>query len=122
MIDHLLRRLSVRRRIVGGFSLLVLLIAAVIPVIIAYHNFMNHRIQHITQIDAPANRLLSHAATRIMSSRVNLLRYFQDYLPSAWPAVEDVDQAGNFLNQAKDLILKSLIQEKNVLKPHVTFF
>jgi PAS domain S-box-containing protein len=104
MIDHLLRRLSVRRRIVGGFSVLVLLIAAVIPVIIAYHNFMNHRIQHITQIDAPANRLLSYAATRIMSSRVNLLRYYQDYLPSAWPAVEDVDQAGNLLKQAKDLM------------------
>jgi len=106
MIDRFLRKLSVSHRIAGGFLVLVFLMAGAIPVIIEDHNYIASRLQHVSEVEARADRFLLLASARIMSSRVNFLRYFQDYLPSVSFAVEDIRQATNLLIQASDIVTK----------------
>jgi GAF domain-containing protein/HAMP domain-containing protein len=104
MIDRLLRRLAVHTRIVGGFLVLVVLGAIALPLIVANHSFLVSRLQQIAEVEARADRLLLLASTRIESSRVNLMRYVQDYAPSTYEAQDDVDQAFGLLTEALDLI------------------
>ena len=103
-IDRFLRRLSVRSRIVGGFVSLVMLAALTVPLAMANQSFVTDRLRQISEIETRADRLLLLASTRIESSRVNLMRYVQDYAPSAYEALDDVDQATDLLTEAQGLI------------------
>jgi GAF domain-containing protein len=103
MIDRFLRRLAVRRRIVGGFLILVALLALSVPLIVANQSFLLGRLQQITDVEARADRLLLLASTRVEGSRVNLMRYVQDYAPSTYEALDDVDLAAELLTEAQDL-------------------
>ncbi len=103
MIDRLLRRLSVRQRIIGGFLSVVLLMTLLAPLIITTQAFIVTRLHEITQVEGRATRLLLLASARVESSRVNLLRYLQDYAPSAYAALDDVEQASQLLTEAHSL-------------------
>lgn len=104
MIDRFLRRFSVSRRIIGGFLVLVILLALTIPVIVVSQNLLLTRLQQTTNIEGRANRALLHASVYIQSSRVNLLRYMQDYLPSTQEAQGDIDQASQLLSEAQNYV------------------
>ncbi|UCD90588.1 MAG: response regulator [Desulfobacterales bacterium] len=78
--------------------------ASAIPVIIEDHNYITTRLEHVSEVETRFHRSLLLAETRIMSSRVNFLRYFQDYLPSVSFAVEDIRQANDLLIRASDLV------------------
>jgi GAF domain-containing protein/HAMP domain-containing protein len=104
MIDRFLRQLTVRRRIIGGFLALVLLLAISLPLVVTNYRFLGSRLQQVTEVDARIDRLLLLASTRIASSRVNLMRYVQDYAPSPHESLDDVDQATQFLEEAQMLI------------------
>jgi GAF domain-containing protein/HAMP domain-containing protein len=103
-IDRFLRRLSVRSRIVGGFVSLVVLAALTVPLAMANQSFVTDRLRQISEVETRADRLLLLASTRIESSRVNLMRYVQDYAPSAYEALDDVDQATDLLTEAQSLM------------------
>lgn len=103
MIDRFLRRLAVRSRIVGGFFVLLAIVALFIPLLITSRSYIVGRLQQITEIEARADRLLLLASARIESSRVNTMRYIQDYAPSAYEALDDVDQASDLLAEARGL-------------------
>lgn len=102
-MDSLLRRLSVRFRIVGSFLIIGLLILVAIPFIATNFNTLINRLEQVITVDTRADRLLSLAATRIASSQVNLIRYIQDYTPSPAEALDDVAQAVDLLEEAKGL-------------------
>jgi nitrate/nitrite-specific signal transduction histidine kinase len=104
MIERFLRRLSVRRRIIATVAIFLVITALSIPLIIGNQAFLVSRLQQVTEIEANIDRLLLLASTRIASSRVNLLRYSQDYAPSAYEAIDDVDQASLLIAEAHDLI------------------
>jgi len=104
MIDRFLRRVPVRRRIVSAFLILVLLLALSIPLIVANQSFLTSRLRQVTEVEARADRLLLLASARVASSRVNLMRYIQDYAPSAYEALDDVDQATQLLEETQDLM------------------
>jgi len=99
---NFLRRLTVRRRIIGGFLILVLLVMAAIPMTVVNRNFLLDRLHQVSD-EASVDRLLLRASTRVASSRVNLMRYIQDYAPSPYEALDDVDLASQLLLEAKDL-------------------
>ncbi|MBN1954311.1 MAG: GAF domain-containing protein [Anaerolineae bacterium] len=103
-IDRFLRRFSVRGRIVSGFLILVALAGLTVPLTVANQSFVTDRLRQITEVETRADRLLLLASTRIESSRVNLMRYVQDYAPSAYQALDDVDQATGLLAEAQGLI------------------
>ncbi|MFQ5577307.1 MAG: HAMP domain-containing protein, partial [Anaerolineae bacterium] len=113
MINRILRRLAVNRRITGGFLILALLLALSVPLIITNQNFILQRLQQVSNVETRADRLLLVASTRIASSRVNLIRYIQGYAASPRVALDDVDQAAQLLGQARDLIT-SEEQQKSV--------
>ena len=104
MLYRLLRRLSVAHRIVGGFLVIVLLLTLSIPLIVSDHLFLAGRLQDVTNVETRSDRLLLLAAARVAASRVNLLRYLNDYLPSAWKSLMDADEATTLLNEARELI------------------
>jgi hypothetical protein len=104
MIDRILRRVTVRRRIIGGFLALVLLLALSLPLVVTNYRFLVGRLQQVTNVDARADRALLLASARIASSRINLMRYVQDYAPSPYTALDDVDQATGLLEEAQRLI------------------
>jgi GAF domain-containing protein/HAMP domain-containing protein len=104
MIDQILRRTTVRRRIIGGFLALVFLLALSLPLVVTNYWFLVGRLQQVTNVDARADRALLLASARIASSRINLMRYVQDYAPSPYTALDDVDQATVLLEEAHTLI------------------
>lgn len=115
MIDRILRRLTVRWRIAGGFLILVLLLALSVPLIVTTQSFLLNRLQQVTDVETRADRLLLLASLRVASSRVNLIRYTQDYTPSTYEALDDVDLATQSLSEAQDLITSPNQQEEVTL-------
>lgn len=103
MIDRFLRRLTVRSRIVGGFVVLLAVMALFAPLLITSRSFIVSRLRQITEVETRTDRLLLLASARIESSRVNTMRYIQDYAPSAYEALDDVDQASALLTEARSL-------------------
>jgi GAF domain-containing protein/HAMP domain-containing protein len=103
MIERLLRRLTVRTRIFGSFMVLLASIALFVPLLISSRSFVVGRLQQIAEVETRADRLLLLASARIESSRVNTMRYIQDYAPSAYEALDDVDQASELLAEARGL-------------------
>lgn len=104
MIERLFRWLAIRRRIIAGFLILVVLSALSVPLVVANQRFILGRLQQITDVEARAERLLLLASTRVESSRVNLIRYIQDDAPSTSEALQDIDRASQLLAEAQGLI------------------
>ena len=104
MLDRFLRRLTVRRRITGAFLILAVLLVLSVPLVMTTQTFLLSRLQQVTEVETRADRLLLIASQHIASSRVNLIRYTQDYTPSTYEALDDVDLAAQSLSEALDLI------------------
>lgn len=102
MIDRFLRRLSVRSRVVGGFLILIVLLALSAPLSVANYTFLVERLRQVTNIEAGADRALLLASTRIASSRVNLMRYIDNQVPSPSEALDDTGAAARLLTDALD--------------------
>lgn len=104
MINRFLRRLTVHGRITGWFSVLLLLLALTFPLVMVSNLLLVNRVRQVAEIETRADRLLLLASARIESSRVNLMRYVEDYAPSTYQALDDVNQADRLLVEAHDLI------------------
>jgi nitrate/nitrite-specific signal transduction histidine kinase len=103
MINRFLRRLTVRRRVLGGFLGLALLLALTIPVIVTDHTLLVNRLQQATR-EADTQQTLLRASVRVEASRVNLSRYLQDYLPSSQVALDDTTEAIENLTEIKPFL------------------
>ncbi|MCJ7435211.1 MAG: GAF domain-containing protein [Anaerolineales bacterium] len=103
VLDQLLRRISVRRRIVGGFMLIMLIAGSISPIILSNFNSLTARLEQFTRVDAKIERLLLITSRRVTTSQLNLSRYIQDYVPSPFEALDDVDQAIQGLIEAQTL-------------------
>ena len=123
-----LRRIPVRTRIIGGFMLIMLIAGSISPIILANFNSLVTRLEQFTHVDAEIERLLLTASRRVATSQLNLNRYIQDYVPSPYEALDDVDQAIQGLNEVQKLAtdpneLKTIaltIQSLNDYKTQIT--
>ncbi len=104
MFIHFLRRISVRRRIVGGFAILLALLILSIPLVLTNHLSLTNRVQQLANVESRSDRLLLLALSRILSSRVNLMRYADDLLPSSSEALSDISLATNHIEEVRSLI------------------
>jgi PAS domain S-box-containing protein len=104
MLIKLLRRVSVRSRIIGSFIIPLLFLTLSIPLIATNYRALTGRIEQIASVDVESQRLLLSSQARILSSRVNLTRYAGNMLPSTSEAQEDVKQAIDFVEKARKLI------------------
>ena len=64
------------------------------------YNFLVERLRQVTNIEAAANRALLLASTRIANSRMNLMRYIDNQVPSPTEALDDTDTATSLLTGA----------------------
>ncbi len=101
MVDRFLRRLTVGLRVLGGFLVLVLLLALAVPVIVIDHRLLAGRLMQATDVEARTQQALLRASVHVEASRVNLSRYIQDYLPSSASAQDDVIRAVEYLDEAR---------------------
>ena len=81
MIDRILRRLSVRARIFGAVITLFILLAVTLSATVVSLISLRRQLEMVSTTQARAERLLLRAQVRIISSRVNLMRYMSDALP-----------------------------------------
>jgi GAF domain-containing protein/HAMP domain-containing protein len=103
MIIRLLRRRTIRGRMIALFALLLLLLAALLGLAISSHVSLANQLDQVTQVDSRSERTLWLASARLLSARLNLIRYTTGLHsdPSvAGAALADIDQARDLLNQA----------------------
>jgi putative methionine-R-sulfoxide reductase with GAF domain len=103
MITKFLRRFSVPSRIIGGFVLLLAMLAVSIPLVVANHLALTNRIQQLADVESKSDRLLLLSQSRILSSRVNLMRFSNDLTPSSSEALSDVSEAVRYIEEVRTL-------------------
>jgi GAF domain-containing protein/HAMP domain-containing protein len=107
VFDRLLRQMPVRRRIIGGFLLILLIAGSVSPIILLNFNSLVTRLEQFTNVDVKIERLLLLTSRQITTSQLNLNRYIQDYVPSPYEALDDVEQALQNLKEAQAISTNS---------------
>ncbi len=104
MINRLLRRLTIRGRVISLFVLLLIIFAGLFILMINHQAALTDTLQQITNVNARIERSLLLASGRVLSARINLMRYTADTVPNASEALGDIDQAKDLLNQALSLL------------------
>jgi PAS domain S-box-containing protein len=106
-----MRTLTVNRRIFGGFLFLVMMFAMTVLFVLWNNHLLVERVKQVTNVDTKADRLLLLSSKRIESSRVNLMRFLQNLIPSVQESLNDVTQAARLLAETEQLLIA---QEQNV--------
>ncbi len=94
---------------IGLFALLLLLLAALLGLAISSQVSLANQLNQVTQVDSRSERTLLLASARLLSARVNLIRYTTGVVSdpgaagAAGAALADIDQARDLLNQALPL-------------------
>ena len=101
--DQILRRFQVRTRVAGGFLLILLLAGLVSPIILSNLNSLVNQLEQFTNVDTQVERLLLLTSRRVANSQLNLNRFIQDYVPSPYEALDDIDQAISGLQEARSI-------------------
>ncbi len=104
MIDRFFRRLTVGNRVLGMAMGLVALLVLTLPIILGDHSSLVGRLRQATDVEGRADRQLLQAAVSTESSRVDLMRYVQDFLPSSQWAQADVGEATDLLKAVQSNI------------------
>lgn len=107
VFDRLLRQMPVRRRIIGGFLLILVIAGSVSPTILLSFNSLVQQLEQFTNVDVKIERLLLLTSRQVTTSQLNLTRYIQDYVPSPYEALDDVEQALQNLNEAQAISTNS---------------
>jgi nitrate/nitrite-specific signal transduction histidine kinase len=100
MINRLLRRLTIRGRVVSLFVLLLILFTTLFILVISNQTTFTRDLQQVTDTNSQIERSLLLASVRMLSARINLMRYVSDIIPAPGEALGDIDQASDLLNQA----------------------
>ena len=103
IFDQFLRRIPVRRRVIGSFMLIMLLAGSISPIILYSLNSLVNRLEQVTNVDAKIERLLLVSSRRVVVSQLNLSRYIQDLTPSPFEALDDTNEAVRGLKEARGL-------------------
>jgi GAF domain-containing protein/HAMP domain-containing protein len=104
MINRLLRRLTIRGRVISLFVLLLIIFAGLFILMINHQAALTDKLQQVTNINTRIERSLLLASGRVLSARINLMRYTTDTVPNASEALGDIDQAKDLINQALSLL------------------
>lgn len=92
---------------------MLLLFLATLPIWVRGEQDLVARQRALLERTVQGERLVLQAATSIASSRANVLRYLQDFVPSPYEALDDVDMALTYL-QAAQLLFDDPVQQANV--------
>ncbi len=102
MIDFL-RTVTVRKRILGAFIILVLIVGGSIPFFSLFQRQALNDLEQFIEVDGRSDRLLLEASANVIQSQLNLYRFVNDYLPSASDALTDAKKAKTLLTRVEEL-------------------
>jgi signal transduction histidine kinase/DNA-binding response OmpR family regulator len=109
-----IRNFSVKKRIVCAFMLMLALLAVTISLVVNFQSSLLLQLKYVTDVVSRSDRMLLQASARVMHSRLNLLRFIQDYLPSTWDALYEAEEAEKLLLQARQLWDGSEVQKEDL--------
>jgi GAF domain-containing protein/HAMP domain-containing protein len=98
MISLLLRQMSIRGRLISLVVVPLALITGLFILLIRNQSPLTDQLQQVTNVESKAERTLLLASVRVLSARVNLMRYLNGVVPNPGEALEDIDQARDLLN------------------------
>jgi GAF domain-containing protein/HAMP domain-containing protein len=104
MINRLLRRLTIRGRMASLLVLLLIICAGFFILMINNQAKLTEQLQQASNVNSRVERSLLLASGRVLSARINLMRYVTGAVPSPNEALGDVNQAKDLLEQALSLL------------------
>ncbi len=104
MINRLLRSLTIRGRFISLFVLLLVIFSGYFIFMVDRQVALTRKLQQVAAVNSQIERSLLLASGRVLSARINLIRYITDTVPNTSEALGDVDQAKDLLHQALPLI------------------
>jgi PAS domain S-box-containing protein len=114
MIIRMLRQISLGRRIFYAFIFLVGLFAVTVPYALNDNLLLLDRLRQVTNFDKTADMFLLESSKRVESSRLNLMRFLWDFIPTHQESMDDVSHAVEFLEKANSLL--SMNEQKTALQ------
>lgn len=103
MLGRLLRTIDVRKRIIGAFIGIAVIMSSILPIIFVFQQYALNSLNHIIEIDSRSERLLQQASVKIVSSQLDLYRFIQDYLPSTANVLSHAQDAKRLLKEVDSL-------------------
>ena len=100
MINRLLRRMTIQSRVVSLFVWLLVILAGFFTWMIRDQINLANRLTQVTERNAQVERSLLLASTRVLSAKINLMRYTMNGAPTPGEALGNMDQARELLAQA----------------------
>ena len=104
MINRLLRSLTIRARIISLFVLLLVIFSGYFIFMVNRQVALTRELHQVAAINSQIERSLLLASGRVLSARINLIRYVSDSVPNTSEALGDIDQAKDLLHQAISLM------------------
>ncbi len=101
MFGDFLRTLSVRKRIIGSFVGVAVIMGTSVFLLSDFQKQNLENLNQIIEVDTRTERVLLEASERIVQSRLNLFRFLKDYLPSTWEALDEAQKAQRLLSEIK---------------------
>ncbi|MFA5906682.1 MAG: HAMP domain-containing protein, partial [Desulfobacula sp.] len=110
-MDQFLRNISVRKRIIGAFIVLAVIMGSSIPLLWIFQGFTLEKLNQVIEVDSHSQQLLLQASTRVIQSQLNLSRFIQDYLPSTWNALDEAEKARSLLVEVEQRSALNLVKD-----------
>ncbi len=104
MINRLLRRMTIRSRLVFLFVLLLIICSGFIVLIINNQAKLTEQLQQANEVNSRVERSLLLASGRVLSARINLMRYVSGAVPNPNEALGDIYQAKGLLGQVLSML------------------
>ncbi len=103
MSGRFLRNISVQKRIISAFIIIVVIMGSSILLLDNFQRMVLGSLNHVIEKDSRSERLLLQASARVVQSRLNLFRFIKDYLPSTWNALDEANKAKILLVEAEKI-------------------
>lgn len=104
MINHLLRRLTIRGRMISLLALLLIICAVFFLLMVNNQAKLTEELHQTSEVNSQIERSLLLASGRVLSARINLMRYVTGAVPNPNEALGDINQTKDLLNQALSLL------------------
>ncbi len=104
MNNSLFRRISVRGRIICAFGIIAGIMGGSIFILSIFQSQTLGSLNHVIEVDSRSDRLLLRASAKVVQSRLDLLRFIMDYLPSTSNALEAARTARTLLIEVDELV------------------
>ena len=103
MAGDLLRTVTVRKRIIGAFIIIAVVMSSSIPSLWVFQRLTLESLDQVIEVHSRSERLLLQASAKVVRSQLDVYRFIQDYLPSTSNALKEAKIAKELLVEVEKL-------------------